>query len=313
MKKEAETNPAHVHDLQNARVVEYPPEATPVDKHWAAFVRADLDRGGPGETAGRVLISREQLAAAMVDAVRDFRDFATTKQAEVPMEDERPLPANVQRLIDQHEALGSHRALAQSLGAMATARSAEGAEGHAVICRRAARFVRVMAMQVTRFLAQPDLRLCHPTVEGDLQVTACTVNDNGLVQVMCMGSDDMPAPTLPLHELVPAGPIADMSRVVGQIMARTVVQDAIGQLIKTGKMPGLEELTARHGLDFSEGPVGSQMQPGEAVTYTDVDGREYKGTVQAQPEVDQLHVHNLTAHAGYVLKDGAHTEPEDKP
>jgi hypothetical protein len=118
------------------------------------------------------------------------------------MEDERPLPANVQRLIDQHEALGSHRALAQSLGAMATARSAEGAEGHAVICRRAARFVRVMAMQVTRFLAQPDLRLCHPTVEGDLQVTACTVNDNGLVQVMCMGSDDMPGPALPLHELV---------------------------------------------------------------------------------------------------------------
>jgi hypothetical protein len=52
MKKEAKTNPAHVHDLQNARVAEYPPEATPVDKHWAAFVRADCGCRPAGE--GRV-------------------------------------------------------------------------------------------------------------------------------------------------------------------------------------------------------------------------------------------------------------------
>jgi hypothetical protein len=34
--------------------------------------------------------------------------------------------------------------------------------------------------------------------------------------------------------------------------------------------------------------------------------------VEATKDADgAVHIHNLTAHAGYVLKDGAHTEPEE--
>lgn len=257
---------------------------------------------------------------AMSGNNQNARDQIGPEQAEVPMGEGPPMSDRHAQLLDQLVMTGTAAALAQSLKVMADAEASEGAHGHAVICRRAERYVRLMHMHVTRLLVQPDLRLRHPSLEFDLKPVHVDVSDLGAVMVSCSDVDDEGWHTFPLDELMPAGPVNDMVRVMVQEMGKAVVQDAIGRAIEAGQLPGFDQYQWA-------------MQPGDAVTFTDVDGKSYEGVVPQptggeayvsqddaealeavlhegeQATLEAARVHNLQTHPEYVMGEDPHTEP----
>lgn len=213
-------------------------------------------------------------------------------QAEVPMVEGPAMPERTAQLLDYWLCVGSALALAQSLKAMGAACAEQGREGHAVVARRAERFVRVMHMQVTRFLKQPDCRLRHPAHDMDLLAAHVDVGDNGQVMVGCTDVDGGGWLMLPLDELVAAGPINDAVRAMVGELSKAMVHDLIGQAIDAGGLPGFDTFEEAAGVE-------------QGWTERDANGDLVEcADWQHQPEV-----HHLQAHPEYVLGEDTHAEP----
>lgn len=227
---------------------------------------------------------------------------ASHEQAEVPMADLPPPDERLAKLMDDVLCTGTALALAQSLKAMGEACSEAGREGHAVLARRAERYVRTMHMHVTRFLLQPDCRLRHPSLDFDLLPAHVDVGDMGKVEVHCTDADGGGWLAFPLDELVPAGPANDAVRMMVQEVARTLVQDVVGRALAEGTLPGFDTYQQAMAGDTALQP-GVQL-PDEPATWG-VDTFSPDGDVDGSRTV-----HHLQAHAEYVLgEDGPHAEP----
>lgn len=260
-----------------------------LDSAWERL-RDESSRVAGGEEIRYV--SRHQLAEFMTEAMLQAIGAAGLDQ---PATSNRPVPA-----------------LLQSLKVMGEQSAAEGREGHAVICRRAATFVERVAKDVTRFLEYPANRVAHATEEGDLFVHSVTFHEDGrvLCQVTRTGQEGSPPLTFPLGELVPAGPGNDFVRIAVAGMSRAVVNDIVADLIAKGALHELPEVAGvepvaylRRNLDGTGSfhPCGKD-DPGAFPVWKWASGGVITPTGRA--------VHHLQPHAEYVMsKDGPHAEP----
>lgn len=338
MRKDKRGPSLHDTKQQNAR------EELPADNGSAAFTVAQGANplGALDVTiqriaaAGRAKAAGEDahINAAWFEGVADtlrlvFGALASQppQQAEVPMADAPPPSERVGKLLEETPVTGTAPALAQSLKVYAQLRRQDGHHGHVVILERAERFVRVMAMQVTRFLSQPDCRLTHPSLDFDLLAAHVDVADTGQVMVHCTDLDGNGWRVFPLDELVSAGPVNDTMRAMVREVGKSLAQSAIGQMIDRGALPGFDtfqqaERTGGEAYNEQDSedraddavavPSDSAWQPkeGDRVTYTDGEGRTFEGPVGIKDGSGALEVHALQPHSEYLIEgSGPHAEP----
>jgi hypothetical protein len=208
---------------------------------------------------------------------------------------------------------GSCLALAQSLHVMAEQADGDGRSGWAVITRRAEGFVRKVALSVTRFLAQPDLRVMHPEHADALVVDGCSVQDSGAIWVTCRVQDG-PVYRYPLDTMVPVGPVADAVRVAVRTMMGAVAEDMVGQLVAKGMLPGVETMRAGPAAMAEEVLRGHSLTADEANrlrelidtcafahSERDANGDLVDVSTWQHDEAAPKEVHHLAPHSEYVM------------
>jgi hypothetical protein len=167
-----------------------------------------------------------------------------------------------------------------------------------------------LAKDVTRFLVHPDCKVVHGADEQEFTVASLHTVD-GVLHCDCEPVGGGEAVMLPFRELWPAGPASDSTREMVKIVARSITEDMVAQLIEQGalKKPDPADLPAYASPPLSREPHPDWQSGGQGGRHAPMDRPEITVEHDLIPGMEQIvggeqseTVHHLGVHPEYLME-----------